>query len=115
MPKVKKNKTLISDFDYHSKLDNLRKEIPNIAHNLFPLYATCSLHLRDGKAPAYWIPQSINELEIAIYSKIDSLEERDNFDMEQAEMSSGGVFIKLSVEDERLMVDIGIQFGYYLL
>jgi len=115
MPKIKKNKTLISDFDYRKKLEKLRKEIPNIAHNLFPLFVTSSIHLLEGDEPAYWTPKSIKELEKHFNDKIDTLEERYNFDTEEAYVSSGGTFIKLHVESGNLVIETGVQFGYFLV
>lgn len=117
MAKVKKLKTLISDFDVQAKLDKLREEVPNIAHNLFPLYATCAQHMKrhDG-APDYWIPKSVQELQDHIESKIYYFESGDrNFDEAEAYITSAGIRVGLHVEGRALFASVTAMFGYELL
>lgn len=110
MPRIKKRKTLVSDFDYLKKLSSLREEVPAIAHNLYPLYAACNIHIGD-----YWNPKSVADLEQTILSKIDSLEERENLDEAQVGISSGGIHVSLYVEGKTLFAKVVLEFGYELL
>lgn len=116
MPKVKKHKTLVSDFDYLTKLSKLREEVPAIAHNLYPLYTTCSIHLREHNGDySYYLPDDIADLERIIYEKIENIESRKNLDTEKARIEGAGIFVELEVEGGHLFASVGVNFGYQLL
>jgi len=103
---MKQNALFISDFNYKSLIEDIKKKVPQFSRKLFMLYP----EVQKWGDLSYWMPKAPKDIEKRLNQWLDEAKSHNMEGVSSYNGCSGGLFIHMEIDADNLEIEIGVKF-----